>query len=277
MSRKSTNGPTKTTRSCKIQEAPDFLADAKPPPYCPGKTVILEEEIHLPDAVHALRERFDGATDNSSTFTDDDSDAMPRLDAREEDSTKKKAGGILADEMGMGRTIQAVACVLDRPLTKKDREDGWKATTLFVTFSSNSNEIEKCTVGLKFVQFHGPKREKSAQDSQYSNLISTVVYKLQSEPNLSQQNEGDKGIPIEIIRRPKFGRGVRLATRVQDPELKVIAGMRREENLKEPQRNLNILIRKSHDHIYMASQKIVSGIFGHRFVALNKTDRFNPG
>jgi hypothetical protein len=134
MSRKSAKGVPKPIGSFKTQESSDFKVFlAVPSPYHPDisdnfkRTVNVEEEIPLPAVTHerslnpkeaeaALRDLFSGGTDNSSTFTNN-ADAVVKgfrpgirllphqVPSRawmrdREDFTKKKAGGILADDMG---------------------------------------------------------------------------------------------------------------------------------------------------------------------------------
>ncbi|KAJ6470272.1 SNF2 family N-terminal domain-containing protein [Mycena vitilis] len=221
MSRKSTKGPLKTTRCLDTPDFKAFLASQAPlqvpAPECRQSRnrapVNTEEEIPLPDialgepltagqAEEALRDLFQGGTDNSSTSADSDDDAIvsglregicllphqvpSRAWMRDrEDSTKKKAGGILADDMGLGKTIQAVTCIVDRPLSKKDREEGYSAATLVVcpvaVLEQWEKEIGKFTVGTKVVQFHGSNRHKVVSRLAYADIVLTTYGVVCSE------------------------------------------------------------------------------------------------
>lgn len=46
--------------------------------------------------------------------------------------SEKKTGGILADDMGLGKTIQTITRIVEGRPTKKDKQDGWAASTLLV-------------------------------------------------------------------------------------------------------------------------------------------------
>ncbi|KAJ7669423.1 SNF2 family N-terminal domain-containing protein [Mycena polygramma] len=220
MNRKSTKGPLKTTQSINTPDFKAFLASQAPflvpAPECRNRNrvpVNAEEEIPLPDialgepltagqAEAALRDLFEGGTDNSSTSADSDDDAIvsglregirllphqvpSRAWMRDrEDSTKKKAGGILADDMGLGKTIQAVTCIVDRPLTKKDRGEGYSAATLVVcpvaVLEQWGKEIGKFTVGTKVVQFHGPNRHKVVSRLPGADIVLTTYGVVCSE------------------------------------------------------------------------------------------------
>ncbi|KAF7348601.1 DNA repair protein RAD5 [Mycena venus] len=246
MSRKSTRATPRTTKSAKTDETSDFkafLAAQKPPPppYNPSpprsfdRTVNSEEEIPLPaitsekslsphEAEEALRDLFKGGTGNSSPFANNDADAIvsgfregfrllphqvpSRTWMRDrEDPTKKKAGGILADDMGMGKTVQATARVIDGPPSKRDREDGWAAATLVIcplgVLQQWDNEIKKFTFGLKVVQYHDSKRGKVAALLPDANVVLTTYGVVCSEHSNINPEDGTR---LSVLFRTKWWR-----------------------------------------------------------------------
>ncbi|KAF8217682.1 SNF2 family N-terminal domain-containing protein [Mycena galopus ATCC 62051] len=219
MSRKSTSRPIH-----KVETA-DLKAFLTPPLCSPGspQTVNSGEEIPLPDttrersltpkeAEQALRDLFHGDNNSASDTFADDGDVrgfregfrlMPhQVPSRawmrdREDSTKKKAGGILADEMGMGKTIQAAARILDGPPTKKDREDGWATAALVVcplaVMQQWNTEIEKFTVGLKVMQYHDSKRGKIVAFLPDANIVLTTYGIVCSEHSTVNPHDRTQG------------------------------------------------------------------------------------
>lgn len=142
------------------------------------------EEVHMPelreeygmmstsDAEKALRDLMGGAM-NDDVGTEIDMDEaivegfqdgiellphqiLGRAWMRDrEDLTKKRTGGILADDMGyiqlisnenlvliccrLGKTIQTLTRIVEGRPHKSDKEDGWSATTLFVVIVFQSD------------------------------------------------------------------------------------------------------------------------------------------
>ncbi|KAJ7889224.1 SNF2 family DNA-dependent ATPase [Mycena leptocephala] len=204
MSRKSAKGVPKPIGSCKTQESSDFKVFlAVPSPYHPDisdnfkRTVNVEEEIPLPAVTHerslnpkeaeaALRDLFNGGTDNSSTFTNN-ADAVVKAFGQASVYCLTK----------MGKTIQAVARIADGPLTEKDREDGWKPATLVVcpvgVMQQWEDEIKKFTVGMKVLQFHGPKRDKDAPRLPDMDIVLTSYGTVCSEHSKVNPEDPDKG------------------------------------------------------------------------------------
>uniref|UniRef100_A0A2P2L5E4 Uncharacterized protein MANES_12G073600 n=1 Tax=Rhizophora mucronata TaxID=61149 RepID=A0A2P2L5E4_RHIMU len=110
---------------------------------------------------------------------------------KQEESTSR--GGILADEMGMGKTIQAIALVLARREIHRNicepngislplgasTEAGIKATLVVcpvVAVTQWFNEIERFTTkgSTRVLVFHGPNRDRnSKQFSDYDFVITT--------------------------------------------------------------------------------------------------------
>ncbi|KAM7274565.1 hypothetical protein ACFE04_016431 [Oxalis oulophora] len=97
---------------------------------------------------------------------------------KQEDSSIK--GGILADEMGMGKTIQAIALVLaKRGICQNMTGDHIKTTLVVcpvVAVSQWVNEINRFTAegSTRILVYHGPNREKiTTQFSDYDFVITT--------------------------------------------------------------------------------------------------------
>ncbi|KAJ7194709.1 SNF2 family N-terminal domain-containing protein, partial [Mycena pura] len=162
------------------------------PGYARPRKPDLYEEIPWPDSTRgpsltpkdaeaALKALFD--TDNFSASSDDTSDAsvpglrkevglkLHQVEGRawmrdREDSAKKSAGGLLADDMGVGKTLQMILQILDRPLSDKDAEDGWRNATLVVcpvgVIQHWEKQIKEYTTGLTVVSYHGSSRNKIA-------------------------------------------------------------------------------------------------------------------
>lgn len=67
--------------------------------------------------------------------------------AKREAQELHPAGGLLADDMGMGKTITTLACIVGHPPEKEDRDEFSRATLVVVNNRQNavqwSNEIEK--------------------------------------------------------------------------------------------------------------------------------------
>ncbi|CAN8311301.1 unnamed protein product [Cochlearia groenlandica] len=97
------------------------------------------------------------------------------------------AGGILADEMGMGKTIQAISLVLSR--REVDRAQFGEAVggTLVicppVAVSQWLNEIARFTSSgsTKVLVYHGPKRDKNDKEFAKYDFVLTTYSTVESE------------------------------------------------------------------------------------------------
>ena len=80
-------------------------------------------------------------------------------------------GGLLADEMGMGKTIQTISLLLS------DRAPGQTRPTLVmaptVAIIQWKNEIEKFTQGFKVLVYHGSTRCNSIKEMEGYDVVLT--------------------------------------------------------------------------------------------------------
>lgn len=90
-------------------------------------------------------------------------------------------GGLLADEMGMGKTIQTIALILS------DYDKNKRQCTLVlaptVALIQWKNEIEKFTRGIKVLVFHGATRIDNTRDmAKYDVILTSCKFRLDVLP-----------------------------------------------------------------------------------------------
>ncbi|KAJ7681145.1 SNF2 family N-terminal domain-containing protein [Mycena rosella] len=239
MDRKSTKSGIKTSRRHKTEDTSDskaFRATDRPTASSSqSPTDILGEEIRFPEfarersltpqeAEAALRDLFNSGTDNSGIFINETDALVPgfregvrllphQISSRtwmrdREDSTKKKAGGILADDAGLGKTMQMVVRVVEGPISKTDRADGWRRATLVVCplalVQQWDAEITKMVVGLKVLQYHGSTRLKVAPLLPDADIVLTTYGIVCSEH--SQMNADEPDHSRSVLFATKWGR-----------------------------------------------------------------------
>ncbi|KAJ6525458.1 SNF2 family DNA-dependent ATPase [Mycena vulgaris] len=102
-----------------------------------------------------------------------------------EDVTKKRAGGILADDVSLGKTIQTLTRIVEGRPRKRDKEDGWDAPTLVVCplalVGQWADEIKKMAEGLTVVKHQGPSRTKSSAVLRRAHVVITTYDTVRSE------------------------------------------------------------------------------------------------
>ncbi|KAJ1308393.1 hypothetical protein OPQ81_004099 [Rhizoctonia solani] len=84
------------------------------------------------------------------------------------------SGGMLADEMGMGKTIQTLALLVS------DRQKPNLVVAPTVALMQWKNEIEAHTKGFKVCMFHGGSREKSTQELVKYDVVLTTYSVMES-------------------------------------------------------------------------------------------------
>ncbi|TFK51301.1 hypothetical protein OE88DRAFT_1659198 [Heliocybe sulcata] len=76
--------------------------------------------------------------------------------------TGKRRGGIIADDMGTGKTIQALVRIVDARATVEDKKEGWSGATLIVCPVALKNqwirEAARFAPGLRVLEHHEKQR-----------------------------------------------------------------------------------------------------------------------
>ncbi|EDK43340.1 DNA repair protein RAD16 [Lodderomyces elongisporus NRRL YB-4239] len=105
----------------------------------------------------------------------------------------KFQGGILADEMGMGKTIQTIGLFMDDPTKKPNLVVGPT-----VALMQWKNEIEKHTDGkLKVLLFHGNTRVNKVAELEKYDVILTSYSVLESSFRKQQYGFKRKGVTVK--------------------------------------------------------------------------------
>ena len=130
-----------------------------------------------------------------------------------EQEDSKYKGGILADEMGMGKTIQAISLIM----TNRAKQEGVVKSTLvvcpLVAMVQWRGEIERyCAAGsLSLTIYHGPKRVTDPKELLKYDVVLTTYAIVQSEFSaLSKAHKvtckycNKKYLPPQLIIHHKF-------------------------------------------------------------------------
>ncbi|KAL6306911.1 SNF2 family N-terminal domain-containing protein [Sparassis latifolia] len=119
----------------------------------------------------------------------------------------KKTGGILADDMGLGKTIQAITRIVEGRATKKDKKEGWSASTLVVcpvaVVSQWAQEVEKFAIGLKVIEHHGPNRTQNPADLERAHVVITSYPTVASEYAAHGGDAKDEGDSTKSKKKKK--------------------------------------------------------------------------
>ncbi|KAG6919121.1 hypothetical protein DXG01_008928 [Tephrocybe rancida] len=121
-----------------------------------------------------------------------------------EDPSKKRMGGILADDMGLtasgvnfprcslGKTIQTLTRITEGRARKSDRDDGWSATTLVICplalVGQWADEIEKMAEDVSVHKHHGTSRTSDPNALRKYRVVVTTYDVVKSEYEAHQSN-----------------------------------------------------------------------------------------
>ncbi|KAI5475780.1 DNA repair protein rad16 [Pseudohyphozyma bogoriensis] len=100
-------------------------------------------------------------------------------------------GGMLADEMGMGKTIQTISLILSD--YDKDNRKPTLVLAPTVAILQWRNEIEKFTKGFKVLVFHGQNRSDNAKELESHDVVLTSYAVLESGYRREQKGFKKKG------------------------------------------------------------------------------------
>jgi hypothetical protein len=98
-------------------------------------------------------------------------------------------GGILADSVGLGKTIEAIACILGNPRSQEEKAEG-KFGTLIVVPSGLlgqwQDEIDACCPDICVVHYHSAKANRVRLSSvRQADIVVTTYYEVtKGYPNL---------------------------------------------------------------------------------------------
>ncbi|RSL95209.1 hypothetical protein CEP52_012191 [Fusarium oligoseptatum] len=130
----------------------------------------------------------------------------------------EKGGGILADEMGMGKSLSILALVMktldqgqewakEKNEEHKDKKSiNYSRSTLVVVSAALLidnwvNEIRKRS-GLRVIKYHGQARSKHVSEIEDSDIVVTTYHTLSAEYQLNRGKTSPLHKIAHIIRRP---------------------------------------------------------------------------
>lgn len=101
---------------------------------------------------------------------------------RSEVSREPPFGGILADSVGLGKTIEAIACIVGNPQSEEDRAEG-KFGTLVVVPSTLvgqwQDEINACCPDITVAHYHSSKSHRVRMSNiRKADIVVTTYYEI---------------------------------------------------------------------------------------------------
>lgn len=100
-------------------------------------------------------------------------------------------GGMLADEMGMGKTIQTIALLLS------DRKKPNLIVAPTIAVVQWKNEIESYTDGMKVLLWHGASRTKNVTELKKYDVVMTSYSVMESAFRIQQYGRQRKGTKVK--------------------------------------------------------------------------------
>jgi SNF2 family DNA or RNA helicase len=147
-------------------------------------------------------------------------------------------GGILADDMGLGKSVQAIAHLLAlcHPDVSKDAERSQGVSLLVVPTSLVPNwlaEIERFAPSLRVLTLHGPARERLYPHIESSDLVITT-YALLSRDDVFLEREWNVVIldEAQAIKNPQ-AKVARTASKLRAAQRLCLTGTPMENHLGE--------------------------------------------
>lgn len=100
-------------------------------------------------------------------------------------------GGILADSVGLGKTIEAIACIIGNPLHEDDRAEGRLGTLVVVPsnlVAQWQDEIDACCSDLTVVHYHSAKSNRVRMSNiRRADIVVTTYHEVaKAYPNIDR-------------------------------------------------------------------------------------------
>ncbi|KAI1763291.1 SNF2 family N-terminal domain-containing protein [Hypoxylon sp. FL1150] len=182
------------------RDAMDFVADVEPDE---SQRKEIQKLLTMPEIEVPKEQRKNTPAAMSCKLMEHQKVSLSWMIKQEEDQHKK--GGLLADTMGLGKTIQALALILERPSS-----DRFRRTTLVVAPLSLLKQWEreirtkvKPRHQLKTIIYHGPSRRGMTVTKLLSyDVVLTTYGIIRSEYGPKRKN----GRPIVMAQDAHFYR-----------------------------------------------------------------------
>eukprot|EP01119_Soliformovum_irregulare_P011493 TRINITY_DN2886_c0_g1_i1.p1 TRINITY_DN2886_c0_g1~~TRINITY_DN2886_c0_g1_i1.p1 ORF type:complete len:912 (+),score=346.42 TRINITY_DN2886_c0_g1_i1:24-2759(+) len=166
-----------------------------------------EEEPHEYDLKeeHSIEKVWKPVQEDKPPLLDDNIDLLPFQKEglawlKQQETETEWKGGILADDMGMGKTLQAISLLVSRP--PPEDYEGCRTTLIVcpvIALAQWKSEIEKFTKegSLSIHLYHGTKRSAEVEDlTEYDIVITTysiveTEYRQQTSGYLASKKKRD--------------------------------------------------------------------------------------